>query len=203
MNLLIDTMPTSLEIDGKEYEINTDFRTCVNIMLAFEDTELTNIEKQTVMLVNLYKEVPENGYLAAEKAIWFLNGGKEDQQESNENSKTHRYYSFGKDASFIVAAFKQTHGIDLLDTQYMHWWKFMALFMDLGQETTFTNLVALRKRVKTGKATKEERSAASDMGDVFDLPDFINLSIEEMEKERDFMNKVKLGRAKRKQQEKK
>lgn len=202
MNLLIDTMPTTVEIDGKEYEINTDFRTCVNIMLAFEDTELTNVEKQTVMLANLYDQMPENGKLAAERAIWFLNGGKEEQQESSVSSKTHRYYSFGKDASFIVAAFKQTHGIDLLDTEYMHWWKFMALFMDLGQETTFTNLVALRKRVKIGKATKEERAAASDMGDVFDLPDFTQLSIEEMEKEREFMNKVKLGRAKRKQESK-
>lgn len=199
MNLLIDTLPTALDIDGKEYEINTDFRTCVNIMLAFEDTELTNIEKQTIMLLNLFnKEIPDNGTKAIEQCIWFLNGGKEDK---NENTESHRYYSFDKDASFIVAAFKQTHGIDLLDTQYMHWWKFMALFMDLGQETTFTNLVALRKRVKTGKATKEERAAASDMGDVFDLPDFTQLSIEEMEKEREFMNQLKAARDKRKEME--
>ena len=59
-NILIDRLPESVEIDGREYLLDTDFRTCLRIILAFEDPELANIEKRAVMLDNLYMERPEN-----------------------------------------------------------------------------------------------------------------------------------------------
>jgi hypothetical protein len=69
----------------------------------------------------------------------------------------------------------------------------MALFMDLGADTSFCNLVALRKRVKTGKASKEERATAREMGDIFKLPEIDNRTLEEKEAEEEFMKK--LGKA--------
>jgi hypothetical protein len=126
--------------------------------MAFEDNDLTPQEKQIILLSMLYPTIPPDTQIAIEKANLFLNGG-----EIGEVKDGPRLYSFSKDANFIFSAFKQTHGIDL-DTAQLHWWKFLALFMDLGSETTFCQLTALRNRLATGKASKEEKSAAREMG---------------------------------------
>jgi hypothetical protein len=116
--------------------------------------------------------------------VMFLDGGQE--KEIEESVSSPRVFSFSKDASLIFAAFKQTHGIDL-QTAQLHWWKFLALFMDLGQDTTFCQLTALRKRVKTGKATKEEIRVAQEMGQLFELPDVEDLTLEERDNGDGFM----------------
>jgi len=192
MNILVETLPIAIEIDGHDYEINADFRSCLRIILAFEDPELATIEKQAILLENLYKEQPENIAMAFEQGIKFLNGGEDNQGDG----PSLRLYSFDHDAQFIMAAFQQTHGIDL-ETIDMHWWKFMALFMDLGSETTFTSLMGLRKKLKTGKASKEERKAAAEMSEIVKLPDISIRSLEEREAEARFRELVKRGKEKR------
>jgi hypothetical protein len=191
MNILIERLPDAVEIDGREYLLNTDFRTCLRVILAFEDPELTNAEKQMVMLNNIYPEMPENIQAALDQANKFLNGGNVEKSEE-EGVFLPRLYSFSKDANFIFAAFKQTHDIDL-STEQLHWWKFIALFMDLGGETTFSNLIQLRKKVFTGTATKEEKQAASDMGEIFDIPQPDTRTLEEKKAEAIFMAQVKNG----------
>lgn len=152
--------------------------------MAFEDEELAGYEKQMIMLQNTYPVIPDNVNEAAKQAIWFLNGGKESDDKNSISLM--RLYSFAKDASFIFAAFRQTHGIDLQKTK-MHWFEFLALFMDLGSETTFSNLIGLRKRVKNGNASKEDRKAAREMGEMFDIPDYDDRTLEEKEKEVEFL----------------
>lgn len=174
-------MPTAVEINGIEYPINSDFRTCLRIILAFEDEELTNNEKAMLLLDNLYPEIPHDQIEATRQGMKFLNGGKVADEDEEEGGGP-RLYSFEKDANLIFAAFRQTHGIDL-ETVEMHFWKFLALFMDLGSETTFCQLIGLRKRVKSGKATKEEKEAAREMGDAFLIEEPDDRTPEEREKE--------------------
>jgi hypothetical protein len=193
MSILVDQLPTAFEIDGTEYAIDVDFRTCINIIMAFEDPELTNIEKQLVMLENLYQDQPENTAEAIRMAVKFLNGGSEEKE--SESVYSPRVYSFTKDAQYIFSAFLQTHGIDL-QTVDMHWWKFLALFMDLGSDTTFSNIVSLRKKIKTGKATKEEKEAAREIGHILDLPEDDDRSIDEKEAELEFLRLVEEGKKK-------
>jgi hypothetical protein len=186
-SILIDTLPKDITVHGEIYQINADFRTCLKVIMAFEDPELTPQEKQMVLLGNLYKKIPADIHEALRQANIFLNGGE--VQEGTETAK-HRLYSFTKDARFIYAAFMQTHRIDLAE-ENLHWWKFLALFMDLGAETTFTQLIGLRKRIKTGKATKEERAAAREMGEAFEVPDIDRRTLEEKEAESEFMRLVR------------
>lgn len=69
----------------------------------------------------------------------------------------------------------------------------MALFMDLGADTAFCSLVGLRRRVKTGKATKEEKAAAREMGNAFVVPEVDTRTIEERIAERAFMDLMGQG----------
>ena len=142
--------------------VDTDFRFALRTILAFEDPELTDLEKQSVMLGNLYYEVPEDVPAACVAALAFLNGSLPDAP----NEHDLRTYAFSKDAVFVFSAFRQTHGVDL-STVKMHWWVFQALFMDLGSETTFVSLVGLRNRVNNSKASKEEIELARSLGELF------------------------------------
>lgn len=182
-NLLVSRPPESLTINGCEIPIDTDFKTCLLIMLTFEDNDLTTVEKQIVMLDNLYQQPVPEGYAgeAIEKAVWFLDGGQ--VSEEKDGSPSPRVFSFSKDDRLIYAAFRQTHGIDL-HTVELHWWQFMSLFMDLGENSVFCSLVGLRKRVKTGKASKEELALSREMGSVFEVPEVDQRSLEEKEQMR-------------------
>ena len=186
MNLLVDELPTFVEIGGKEYAINADFRACIRTVLAFEDPDLTGPEKQMVMLQTLFPVMPDDPGGAIEQALKFLNGGRLDEVP---DESPLRLYSFQKDANFIYSAFKQTHGISL-ETEKLHWWRFLALFADLGADTSFCQLIGLRKRVKTGKASKDEQAAAREMGDAFEIPEPDNRTLEEKEQEAEFMRLV-------------
>ena len=178
LNILVDEFPVNLEIDGEVYVINTDFRYSLSTLLAFEDPDLTGYEKTSIMLQNLYGEnIPPNTEEALIKCQWFLDCGSDPPEDSKSQR---RLFSWTHDGAFIFAAFNATHGIDLQTVQ-MHWWKFLALFMDLGQDTTFCGLTALRKRYYAGKCTKEERAMIQDMGEVFDVPDDQMYSLEEQE----------------------
>lgn len=200
MNILIDRLPKAIKIQDKVYSINTDFRDCLLIILAFEDNELTWLEKQAIMLENLYCDFPSEEYLeeAITKAVKFLDGGNSSSSENDEPSL--RLYSFSKDANLVFAAFQQTHRINLQNIEYMHWWQFLALFMDLGSDSLFCNLIGLRSRVKKGKASKEEIAASEEMGDIFDIPEIDTRTLQEKEQEREFLELVKQADQRKKEQ---
>ena len=158
MNALLDKFPTKTEIDGIVYELNTDYRNCLNIILAFEDKELNDYEKTEVMLELLYGKdnIPINIELAMQKAILFLDCG-EIKQEGSNSVPEQRLYSFTKDAKYIYSAIKQTHRIDLENIEYLHWWKFVYLFLDLNKECFFSQMIYLRSQRKKNKLSKEEK----------------------------------------------
>ncbi len=68
MNILTDELPGTVEIDGRAVRVNSDFRSCLRIVLAFEDPGLTPQEKQAVMLANLYPIIPQDPAAALQAA---------------------------------------------------------------------------------------------------------------------------------------
>ena len=56
---MIGLLPTALEIAGKPYPIDSDYRTMLRTFEALNDPNLTEQEKCYVMLKNLYRN-PEN-----------------------------------------------------------------------------------------------------------------------------------------------
>lgn len=199
ISLLAGKLPDSLEVDGKPHKIRTDFRHAIKIILSFEDVSLTNRERTIIALKNIFYVVPENVEEAARQVEWFLSGGEADNEEVGNEM---RLYSFKQDERFIYAAFQQTHRVDLQAVE-LHWWTFLALFLDLGKDTTFSQLVTLRKRVKTGKATQEEHRAANEMGDIFRLDAVDDRSLADREEDERFEEAYREARRKRDERRKK
>lgn len=188
-------------VGGQEVPIDSDFRAGLRIILAFEDPDLTMQERYFVMLKNLFGLEPHelaDLQEASLQAVWFMDAGRhsvEDllAEEAVEEDRGIRLYSFTGDTSFIYAAFRQTYGIDL-EQEKLHWWKFVAMFTDLGNETAFNQLCALRKRVKTGKASKEEKQHARELGSIFEVPEIDDRTLEEKLAEQRFLELVGAGK---------
>lgn len=167
MNILTDKLPTKIKVNNNIYDINYDFRTAINILLAFEDNELTESEKIYIMIKNLYKnEIPEEDYIEAiNKAVKFIDGGNNDKIESKEK----RIYSFKKDGNYIFSGINQTHNINLAEQPNLHWWVFLSFFMDMPPECTFGELIYYRKRKMENKLTKEEKEQYKKIKKLVDL----------------------------------
>ncbi|RPJ29443.1 MAG: hypothetical protein EHM33_00930 [Chloroflexi bacterium] len=191
MTLLTDAPPETITIDGEAYRVRTDFRDCIRVLTACEAPDLTQLEKvYRVVLGYFYIDTPTNTEEALKQAQIFLNGGK-----THEGDSGPRTFDFQKDAEAIYAAFRQTHGIDLT-TAPLHWWQFLALMRGLDNESDFRQLVGLRYRLKTSKATKEERAAAREIRDLIDIEDPDDRTLEEREAEELFYKLISQGQNK-------
>lgn len=171
MNALTERFPTKVRIDGQCYELNTDFRVGVKIMMAFEDNELSALEKQLIMLQLLYKEIPPDTQKACELAVKFLDCGESGDENGGTESERTRLYSFSKDAKYIYSAIRQSHGVDLESTTYLHWWKFCYMFMDLREDCMFSRILYYRQQRQRGKLTPEERAYCAQIEDILALPE--------------------------------
>lgn len=165
-DILIADLPTKIRVNDKIYDINYDYRTIIRILTAFEDSNLYDVEKVRIMIKLLYRDNISNGDMeeACKKASLFIDLGQRMPEKTIK-----RIYSFSKDANYIFSGINQTHHIDLSLNPDLHWWKFMALFMDMGTDCFFSNLVYFRKRRNEGKLTKEEKNEYKKIKDLIEL----------------------------------
>lgn len=143
---MIGRLPTTLEIDEKEYKIRTDYRIALTIFEAFEDVELSDKEKAMVMLELLYEEMPTNIEKALEKASWFLDGGK----QYEEYNKSKKVMDWEQDESIIFSAINKVAGYETREKEYIHWWTFLGYFSEIG-EGLFSTVINIRQKKNRGK----------------------------------------------------
>lgn len=171
MNMLIDLLPDSVEIDGKAYAINTDFRISIMFELLMQDDELDDAEKTMQALKLYYPVIPPNKAKAVEKIIWFYRCGKESQNATETGGKKQKpVYSFDYDDGYIYEAFLQQYDIDLQDIEDFHWWKFRSLFKGLSDDTEFVKIMGYRSVKITSKMSKEQKQFYKKMQSIHALP---------------------------------
>lgn len=150
---MIGSLPESLDVNGKEYAIRTDFRVVLLIFQALNDPELSEQEKASVILGSLYKnEFPEDLQEAINKAAWFMDGG----QTFKGSEK--RVMDWEQDEQMIFSAVNKVAGYETRAKEYIHWWTFLGFFNEIG-EGLFSTVVNIRKKRNKGKKldkTEEE-----------------------------------------------
>lgn len=89
--------------------------------------------------------------------LWFYRGGKAEQKRGKrKGAAPSRIYDFEQDDAYIYAAFVSQYGIDLNDVEYMHWWKFRALFHALTDDNEIVKIMGYRS-IDIGKIKDRER----------------------------------------------
>ena len=151
-NILLDALPTSVQIDGTDYPIDTNFRTGIQFEMLLGNNTLKTEEKVIVALKMYYTEgIPRNVREAVNAITDFYRCGAEPKQHGETTAKSaigrrrmDKIYDFDVDASLFYAAFLTQYGIDLNEVNYLHWWKFMAMFEGLNRDHESQRIMQIR-----------------------------------------------------------
>lgn len=175
MNVFYEELPESLEINGREYPVITDFREWIRFsdMLKSDIPPEFKLEFLSEMFLkevpDLYTEDEIEEVMDAITSFLSLSGTEfpdisSDEANSEEESEEVEYEEqrakkaiyYEQDAPYIISAFRREYQIDLLSVPYMHWWKFRMLLDGLSEESQIKKRIYWRT-CDVSKMDKKER----------------------------------------------
>lgn len=175
-NILVDSLPETITVDGRDYFVNTDFRAGILFEMLVSDKTQTN-EQIIQQTFDIYftDDIPMNLKDALDEILWFYRCGYEPQKRRTrkrvEEKHDERVFDYDIDGALIYAAFKSQYGVDLQDIEHLHWWKFNAMFQGLHDDEQISKIISYRT-VDLGKISdKETRKHYAALKHKYALPD--------------------------------
>lgn len=148
---MIYDLPNTVEISGKEYEINSDFRCILDIFEVLSDNGLDSRERGYYALGYFYpdfEEIPPEDYEeAAKRLFWFIDGGREQTQPEK---KAPKVMDWSQDFQYIIGPVNKIIGHEIRNDTHLHWWTFLGAYMDIG-ECLFSQIVSIRQKLAAHK----------------------------------------------------
>lgn len=146
---MIYDLPTSVTVNGTEYEIRSDYRAILDIIQALTDPELDDEDKGYVCLDIFYpafNDMPWADYKEAlMKCFWFIDLGSTDKRRA-----TPKLMDWEQDFPYIVSPINRVIGQEIRSMPYLHWWTFIAAYYEMG-DCTFAQIVRIRQLKAKGK----------------------------------------------------
>ena len=189
MNLLVDDLQLQLQDRLGDIEFNSDFRISIMFELLMQDKKYTKEQKIYQALRLYYPDIEqiEDFEKAIDDILWFYRCGKElanSSKKGGNGNQNRQIYSYEFDDAYIYGAFMQQYKIDLQDIEYLHWWKFKAMFDCLSDDTKFVEIMGYRAVDLRKIKDKQERERYKKLKEAYKLPDMRS----DEEKEADFAN---------------
>ena len=155
---MIGELPRTVEVNGDYYDIRTDFRDVLKILVAFNDPELEDAEKIYICLVILFEDfesIPDTDYEAAFKAaLSFIDYG---MTADEDGKRSPRIMDWEQDESIMFPAINKVAGFETRSADYIHWWTFMGYYMEIS-EGVFSQVLSMRsKKARHKKLDKWEQ----------------------------------------------
>lgn len=189
MSLLTSKLPKSISIDGLKFEINSNFRQSIIFEELILNEDISKEEVQNKAIQLYFKKPIIQAYrpYALQGIIWFYSCGRSEEEtrsrkEHYNNIKSSDIYSFKYDDEYIYSAFLDQYGIDLQDIDYLHWWKFKAMFKSLKSDNKIAEIMGYRSIDLNSIKDKEQKAFYKKMQDIYRLPEVINK--DELEKQK-------------------
>lgn len=134
-------LPEYAEVNGKEYKIDTDFKTALKCFEVMSDEEIDGYEKVVAVVYLLFDFIPAEKDIVKffEKAKIFLQCGKSDEEQN-----THKKdMDFNQDYGLITSSFMSDYKIDITKEK-MHFWLFVNLLEGLTENSSLNRVRELR-----------------------------------------------------------
>ena len=156
-NILLDSPPCTVLVNGIEYPINSGFRTGITFESMIIDGDVTAQD----ILDLWYPNIPQDPVEALKQVLWFYRCGKEEDpaEEKHAARKHTEAYDFEQDADQIYTSFREAYGIDLTCAD-MHWWIFRKLMIGLPEDTQFKKIVHYRVADTKGMSKTQKKQYA-------------------------------------------
>lgn len=194
INLLTEPLPDSLLICGKEYALDTDWRSWVRFELLVTETDLPDERLYLPLALGLVfpDEQPPMTEETLAAVMSFYRGGDLPDNcaagQARQSRRRKRIYSYEYDSGYIYAAFLQQYSIDLRTAQ-LHWWLFRALFHALTEDVQMVKIMGYRSMTIDKGMTDRMREHYKELKANYKLP----LTASEAEKLEEMKRKLKGG----------
>lgn len=152
---MIYSLPVEVEIDGVRYPIRDrgNWSMILDVLAALTDPELNDSEKYTAALRIFYERVPPDITSAIAEMGSFIDGGN----TVKPTNPSPRLMDWEQDFPLIVAPINRILGKEVRSVEYLHWWTFLAAYMEIN-DCTFTTVISIRqKQAKHKKLEKWEQ----------------------------------------------
>lgn len=145
MNLLTP-LPQHIEVKGKQLKINTGFKAWFGFAKAIKRA------KTDADIINALEPVFLDKFDLSEiddiiKACFdfFVNAKSFINPDTDGEASKEIAYDLELDSNYIFSAFMEQYGIDLTEND-IHYYKFVALFDSLSDDTLFKRIVSIRTK---------------------------------------------------------
>lgn len=146
-------LPTTVEVNGKTYEINTDYRDILTILSLYNRNDLSEMGKSLAAIQIFYKDkIPTDTQIAAKKMFEFINLNEEQSEEDAKPLMP--VYDWEQDYLAIVADVNRVAGCEIRALPYLHWFTFMSYFHAIG-EGQLSFLICLRTKLRKGQKLED------------------------------------------------
>ena len=135
-------LPDVIEIHGSLYSIDTDFRKWIRFTNEVQKLKQGDSLDVSYLFIN---EMPI--WCDIVPLLEFCNPKSELPRKNSSSSEI--IFDFEIDADYIYSAFLSQYGIDLVDIEYLHWYKFLALFKGLKDNEMICKIMGYRSYEKT------------------------------------------------------
>lgn len=178
MNLFYEEYPCSVTVHGRNIPIITDFREYIKLLDMLKDTEIPDLCKMQFLTEYFLTEVSDWKEAFDQLSIFVSMetldkagtiSGKETEGEEDLRAEK-PLFSFSVDYPYILSGFLRDYGIDLETVDYLHWWKFRALFDGLSEDTEIKQQIMYRSMDLSTIKDKEERKRIQKIQRAIQLP---------------------------------
>lgn len=186
INLLLDNIDEVVK-NRIKIDFDTNFRACITFEIMMQNPKYSDRAKTFQALNLFYPEINQitNVKQAIDDIIWFYSCGKDEEtstQKTKNNRNNKQIYSYVFDNDLIYSAFKDQYNIDLVEIDYLHWWKFKAMFNGLKSDNKIAEIMGYRSIDLSEIKDKEMRKHYKKLQQIYKLPDMRS----EEQKESDF-----------------
>ena len=137
---LFERLPDKVEVDGRKYRIDLDFRNVLRMIEIMSREDLLSEARNYLALKCVMRRVPKNvgQAMTAVSAILF-------PKTKKKVDKGPKLTDYAQDADLIRAAFLQCYGINLW-REKLHWFEFTGLLAGLPEGSRYIDIVGIRAK---------------------------------------------------------
>ena len=159
-------LPKAVELNGKQYTINTDYRDILEIIGYLNDVDKPEYIRWLIAVALFYKDkIPKEMMQDATEAMAQFIG----ENEEDDGHPHPKLIDWEQDAKAIIADVNKVAGTEIRAIPYLHWWTFLSYFRAIG-EGQLSTIVSIRSKLaKHKKLEKWEQDFYKDNRSAIDF----------------------------------
>ena len=172
LNLFYEKYPSTIRVHEKWIPIITDFREYIRLFDMLRCDELKSREKVFIIQEYFLEDITidADAIMALSDFILMLDPADEQYSEEIETPRKKNLFSYTIDYPYILSGFLRDYVIDLETIEYLHWWKFRALFDGLSDDTEIKQRIMYRGIDLSTVKDKEEKKRIARIQRAIRLP---------------------------------